>query len=77
MDITIPADLWEGDSEGVLTAWLFDDGATVREGDVVAEVMTEKVQYDLPAPGDGTLRIRVELDDVVVKGAVIATIEAG
>ena len=75
MDIKIPNDLWEDDSEGVLTAWLFDDGATVNQGDVIAEVMTEKVQHELTAPTAGVLRIRVQIDDVVTKGAVIATID--
>lgn len=76
MDITIPPELWEGDAEGVLTAWLFDDGATVKKGDLLVEVMTEKVQYEITAPEGGVLRIRTEVDDVVTKGAVIGTIDA-
>lgn len=77
VEVKIPDELWEDDSEGVLTAWLFDDGASVSEGDVIAEVMTEKVQHEMTAPASGTLRLRVQLDDVVQKGDVIATIEAG
>ncbi len=77
MDIIIPGDLWEGDAEGVLTAWLFDAGAKVSEGAIVAEVMTDKVQYELVAPNDGILRIRAELDAVVKRGDVIGSVDAG
>ncbi|MEL6343674.1 MAG: lipoyl domain-containing protein [Myxococcota bacterium] len=76
MDIVIPGDLWEDDSEGAVTAWLYDDGAQVQEGAVIVEVMTDKVQHELSAPTSGTLRIRAQLDDIVNKGDVIGTIEA-
>ncbi|MEO1231415.1 MAG: lipoyl domain-containing protein [Myxococcota bacterium] len=77
VEVKIPPDLWEDDSEGVLTEWLCDDGAPVKEGDIIAEVMTEKVQHEVTAPVGGTLRTRVQIDDVVMKGSVIAIIEVG
>lgn len=77
MDVRVPADLWEGDGEGVLTAWLFDDGATVAKGALLAEVMSDKTQHELEAPAAGTLRIQKAVDDVVHKGDVIGTIDAG
>lgn len=75
VEVKIPEDMWEDDSEGVITEWLSDDGSTVSQGEVIAEVMTEKVQHELAAPVGGVLRIRKKIDDVVVKGAVIAVIE--
>jgi len=77
MDVAIPLDLWEGDSQGVVTTWLFDDGATVADGDVVAEVMIEKVQHEIAAPAGGTLHIDKQVDDVIQKGDIIGTIDGG
>lgn len=74
-DIVIPSDLWEEDEETVITGWLADDGATVEEGALVAEIMTAKVQYEINAPASGTLRIKEEADAVVPKGAIIGSVE--
>lgn len=75
IDIVIPSDLWEEDEECVITGWLVDDGASVEEGALIAEIMTAKVQYEIHAPASGTLKIRAEADAVVAKGAVIGTVE--
>ncbi|MDI5985440.1 lipoyl domain-containing protein [Halomonas sp. M4R5S39] len=75
-EITVPEDLWEGDTEGVITAWLVDDGAEVVQGDLVAEVMVEKAQYEIEAPVSGKLSIAKAEDDVVTKGTTIARLEA-
>ena len=74
-NIVIPSDLWEEDDEAVITSWLANDGAEVREGALIAEIMTAKVQYEIVAPATGTLRIKEEADAVVAKGAVIGTVE--
>ena len=70
--ITIEKDLWEDDLEGVITAWLFDDGDRVAAGDVVAEVMVEKAQYEITAGDSGVLSIRVAVEVPVKPGDVIA-----
>ncbi|NIC05930.1 lipoyl domain-containing protein [Billgrantia bachuensis] len=75
-DIRVPDDLWEGDTVGVITAWLVSDGAEVAQGDLVAEVMVEKAQYEIEAPLSGKLTIAKEEDEVVEKGSVIATLES-
>ena len=72
--VTIPTDLWEEDSQAVITAWLANDGAQVREGDLIAEVMVEKVQYEIHAPTSGKLRIAQDVDAVVSKGDRIGSI---
>lgn len=74
-DITIPNDLYDGDEESVITAWLASDGATVREGVRIAEIMTAKVQHEIEAPASGKLTILRQQDDVVAKGDVIGRIE--
>ncbi|MCB1499591.1 MAG: lipoyl domain-containing protein [Bauldia sp.] len=74
-DIIIPADLWEGDEESVITAWLASDGAEVKEGALIAEIMTAKVQNEITAPASGKLSILKEQEAVVVKGDVIGRIE--
>ncbi|RNF32865.1 biotin/lipoyl-containing protein [Paracoccus methylarcula] len=73
-EIRIPDDLWDGDEEAVITAWLASDGATVKEGALIAEIMTAKVQYEINAPASGTLAIVKEQDGVASKGEVIGQI---
>jgi len=74
--VIIPADLWdEDDKTGSIVLWLYKDGSTVREGDLIAEVLVEKVTLELVAPASGTLRIRVEPEVVVNKGDEVAVIE--
>ena len=74
IDIIIPQDLYEGDDESVITAWLASDGATVREGALIAEIMTAKVQFEILAPAGGKLTILQPQDAVVAKGTVIGSI---
>ena len=74
--LTVPADHWEDDREGVITAWLFNNGVDVDESDLLAEVMVEKAQYEIVAPAAGVLTIVKQEDEVVTKGAIIATLDA-
>ncbi len=73
-DLTIPTDLWEEDSEAVITTWLVSDGAVVTEGQLVAEIMVEKVQHEIAAPAAGTIAIEKAAESVVAKGGKIGTI---
>ena len=50
IDIIVPHDVWEDDSEGVIVTWLYDSGATITEGKPICEVMVEKAQSDILAP---------------------------
>ncbi|MFN7176340.1 MAG: biotin/lipoyl-containing protein [Thermaurantiacus sp.] len=75
-EVSIPTDMWaEDEKTGSIVIWLYKDGAAVREGDLIAEVLVEKVTLELEAPASGTLRIRVEPEVVVHKGDVVAVIE--
>jgi pyruvate/2-oxoglutarate dehydrogenase complex dihydrolipoamide acyltransferase (E2) component len=72
--VTIPANLWEEDSEAVITTWLVSDGAAVNEGQLIAEIMVEKVQHEIRAPSSGPIKIDQPAEAVVGKGATIAHI---
>lgn len=73
--VIIPADLWdEDDRTGATLHWLALDGAPVRTGDIIAEILVEKVTLELVAPADGTLRIAVQPDTVVNRGDRVAAI---
>jgi len=73
-DIIVPIDLYEEEEDAVVTSWLVDDGAQIEAGDLVAELMTAKVQHEIQAPVSGTLRILKQVDDVVAKGDVIGSV---
>lgn len=73
-DVTIPDDLWDDDSEGSISSWFFSDGDQVSEGDLIAEVMNEKVASELLAPASGVLEILVAAEEPVTKGQIVAKI---
>lgn len=73
-DVTIPMDLWEGDNEAVITAWLVDDGAQVGVGVLLVEVMVEKTSHEITASDAGVIHIDKAAEAIVKKGDVIATI---
>lgn len=73
--ILIPHDLWEEADDAVITAWLSSDGDVVEAGQVVAEIMVQKIQHDILSPAAGRLRILKETDEVVAKGEQIAELE--
>ncbi len=73
-NIIIPDNLWDTDSEAVITTWLAEDGAVVAKGALLAELMTEKIQHEIESPADGTLSIIKQVDDIVDKGDVIGTL---
>ncbi len=76
IDVSIPKDLWEEDNEAVITSWLISNGGSVNEGEIIAELMVEKIQHELAAPASGKLTIRKDIDEVVAKGDTVATIDS-
>ena len=67
-------------SEGIIASWKIKAGDAVSEGDIVAEIETEKLNYDLEATGSGTFHpivdegATVEVDGVA--GYLLAEGEA-
>lgn len=63
--------------DGTVVAWHVSEGDTVAEGELIAEVETEKVENELEAPCAGVIaRILVEEEDTVDVGTVLAIIAA-
>ena len=61
--------------DGTVVAWYVDEGDHVVEGEVIAEVETEKVENDLEAPCAGVVaQIMVDEDETVDVGTVLAVI---
>lgn len=60
---------------GVVVTWFVDDGAAVKTDQLVAEIAMDKVDAEVVAPGEGTIRIVAEEGAEVPQGSVIATIE--
>ncbi len=56
-------------TEGAVTSWLVEDGATLREGDEILEIETTKITNVYESPASGTLRRRtVEAGQTVPVG---------
>ncbi len=61
--------------DGTVVAWHVNEGDTVVQGELIAEVETEKVENEIEAPCAGVVaRIFVEEDDTVDVGTVLAVI---
>jgi pyruvate dehydrogenase E2 component (dihydrolipoamide acetyltransferase) len=61
--------------EGELIAWRVEEGAQVRAGDVICEVMSDKVEMEVESPADGTMvRLVAGEGETVAVGAPIATL---
>ena len=63
--------------EGRLVKWVKNEGDTVKSGDLLAEVETDKAVMELVARGDGVLRKRlINEGDAVPVGTLVAVIGA-
>jgi pyruvate dehydrogenase E2 component (dihydrolipoamide acetyltransferase) len=77
-EVTLP-ELGESVTEGTVSRWLKQVGESVKTDEPLLEVSTDKVDTEIPSPAAGTLlEIRVQEDETVEVGAVLAVIgEAG
>jgi pyruvate dehydrogenase E2 component (dihydrolipoamide acetyltransferase) len=63
--------------EGELLVWRVAEGEQVRAGDVICEVMSDKVEMEVESPADGTLiRHTVAEGETVAVGAPIAKLDS-
>ena len=65
----------EPTAEGVLATWFVNDGDQVAGGQLLGEVMVEKVSGEVLAPISGRVRLLVSEDQAVRQGEVIAQVD--
>ncbi len=68
-------DVGEGVAEGEVVKWLVKEGAEVNENQPLVEIMTDKVNVEIPSPRKGTiLRFMAKEGEVVKVGQVLLVI---
>src|SRR5436190_22529623 len=68
--------LGESVTEGTVDRWLKQEGDIVRRDEPIVEVVTDKVNAEIPSPVEGRLvRIRVSPGETVPIGATLAELE--
>jgi 2-oxoglutarate dehydrogenase E2 component (dihydrolipoamide succinyltransferase) len=66
----------ESIAEGTIINWLIAEGDSFKEGDIILEVATDKVDNEVPAPVSGILvKTIFHAKDVVPVGEVLAILE--
>jgi 2-oxoisovalerate dehydrogenase E2 component (dihydrolipoyl transacylase) len=69
-------DLGEGTVDAEIVEWHVTVGDEVKEGDIIADVMTDKANVEVPAPVDGrVLRTSGQPGDLVAVGAELIALE--
>ena len=77
MDFRLP-DLGEGITEGEVIKWMTKEGDQVKEDQPIVEVMTDKVNVQIPSPRSGRVaKILVKEGDVVKVGQTMMVIDDG
>jgi len=74
--VDVLAPVQQEGTKAAVRGWLAAVGDTVREGDPLVELETDKVTVEVPAPASGTLlEILIATDQDAVPGAVLGRIE--
>lgn len=73
-EIKIP-ELGESVSEGVIVAWLQDDGAVIEANTPVLELETDKVTMEIESLYAGRLSVKIPAESTVKVGQVVATVD--
>ncbi len=61
-------------TEGTIEKWLKKDGDTVKKGEGIVEIMTDKITTTIESPIDGVLQILIEEGNIVPVGEIIGEI---
>lgn len=73
-DVTLPP-LADGVDKANVSYWHHGVGDSVKEGEDLVELVTDKATFNLPAPASGTLKeVVVSEGDEVKTGQVLARI---
>ncbi|GCE16449.1 2-oxoglutarate dehydrogenase complex dihydrolipoyllysine-residue succinyltransferase [Dictyobacter kobayashii] len=77
VEVRVPA-LGESIVDATIASWLKKEGDTVKRGDTLAELETDKVNIEVNAEQDGVLqKVLKQVGDVVAVGEAICTIGEG
>jgi pyruvate/2-oxoglutarate dehydrogenase complex dihydrolipoamide acyltransferase (E2) component len=80
MQVTLDNASWESaeaGTEALVERWLVAEGAQVKAGQPLAEVVLVKATHEVVAPADGVLaKILVPADGTFVQGTPLAEIQA-
>jgi 2-oxoglutarate dehydrogenase E2 component (dihydrolipoamide succinyltransferase) len=76
VEVRIPT-LGESVTEGVIVRWIKTEGDRVKMDEPLFELETDKASVEIPATGDGVLRILRPEGETVQVGDVVARIEEG
>ena len=69
-------ELAEGINEAVVSFWHFKEGDSVKDGDEIVEMATDKAAFNVPCKFTGILKkITAKEGDTVKVGGVLAVIE--
>ncbi|MEK6714564.1 MAG: biotin/lipoyl-containing protein [Candidatus Omnitrophota bacterium] len=69
-------ELGEGIEKATVSYWLFDEGAQVKEGQDVVEMVTDKATFNVPVTCSGVIKkILFREGEVVRVGEALAEIE--
>lgn len=73
-DFKLP-DVGEGVAEGEVVKWLVKEGVEVKENQPLVEIMTDKVNVEIPSPRNGTiLKLMAKEGETVKVGQVLLVI---
>src|SRR5438034_4180285 len=76
VEVVMPQ-MGESITEGTVSKWLKQVGERVEKDEALLEISTDKVDAEVPSPGEGTLlEIRHQEGDTVEVGTVLAVIGA-
>jgi pyruvate/2-oxoglutarate dehydrogenase complex dihydrolipoamide acyltransferase (E2) component len=71
-EIVVPEELGK-DKESLIVLWYKEPGDSFEKGEILVEVQTEKVAFEVPAPFSGILsEIKVHRGETASVGQVIA-----
>lgn len=69
-------ELAEGVNEAVVSYWHFKEGDSIKEGDEIVEMATDKAAFNVPCKFTGILKkISAQEGDTVKVGGILAIIE--
>ncbi len=69
-------DIGEGITEGKILQWYIDKGQSIKSGDALVKMETDKVVTDIPSPKAGTVAARYgNVGDVINVGNVLVELE--